>query len=58
MKSYLSGMPECKFGMNDKIAIESQIKKTGSAEPSIPETLPKRYVKMICVHVDVIGQQT
>lgn len=24
MKSYLSGMPECKFGMNDKIVIEKQ----------------------------------
>ncbi len=22
MKSYLSGMPECKFGMNDKIVID------------------------------------
>lgn len=22
MKSYLSGMPECKFGINDKISIE------------------------------------
>lgn len=24
MKSYLSGMPECKFGINDKIALESR----------------------------------
>ena len=22
MKSYLSGMPECKFGMNDKVSVE------------------------------------
>ncbi|KAK1900692.1 AP-2 complex subunit mu-B [Dissostichus eleginoides] len=29
MKSYLSGMPECKFGMNDKIVIDKQ-GKTGS----------------------------
>ncbi|XP_038540501.1 AP-2 complex subunit mu-like isoform X1 [Canis lupus familiaris] len=28
MKSYLSGMPECKFGMNDKIVIEKQGKVT------------------------------
>ena len=28
MKSYLSGMPECKFGMNDKIVIEKQGKGT------------------------------
>ncbi|XP_038575437.1 AP-2 complex subunit mu-B-like [Micropterus salmoides] len=31
MKSYLSGMPECKFGMNDKIVIDKQ-GKAGSSE--------------------------
>uniref|UniRef100_A0A4W3IT84 Adaptor related protein complex 2 subunit mu 1 n=1 Tax=Callorhinchus milii TaxID=7868 RepID=A0A4W3IT84_CALMI len=31
MKSYLSGMPECKFGMNDKIVIEKQGCATSSA---------------------------
>ena len=25
MKSYLSGMPECKFGINDKIVMESKV---------------------------------
>ena len=24
MKSYLSGMPECKFGINDKIAMDAR----------------------------------
>jgi AP-2 complex subunit mu-1 len=24
MKSYLSGMPECKFGINDKLTIEGK----------------------------------
>lgn len=28
MKSYLSGMPECKFGINDKIVMESKGKGT------------------------------
>ena len=28
MKSYLSGMPECKFGINDKIAMDSKNKST------------------------------
>ncbi len=28
MKSYLSGMPECKFGINDKITMESKNKST------------------------------
>ena len=26
MKSYLSGMPECKFGINDKITVENRTK--------------------------------
>ena len=43
MKSYLSGMPECKFGMNDKVAIESQLgRKGGNMEPAIPDSAPKR----------------
>jgi hypothetical protein len=25
MKSYLSGMPECKFGINDKIVMDSKV---------------------------------
>ena len=28
MKSYLSGMPECKFGINDKLVIDSKGKST------------------------------
>lgn len=28
MKSYLSGMPECKFGMNDKLVVEKQTKSS------------------------------
>uniref|UniRef100_A0AAZ3RXZ3 MHD domain-containing protein n=1 Tax=Oncorhynchus tshawytscha TaxID=74940 RepID=A0AAZ3RXZ3_ONCTS len=35
MKSYLSGMPECKFGMNDKIVIDKQGKGGASEEQSI-----------------------
>lgn len=31
MKSYLSGMPECKFGINDKLTIESKGNKTGAS---------------------------
>ena len=46
MKSYLSGMPECKFGMNDKIAIESQLgKKGGTVDTGMPDTAPKRLVE-------------
>ncbi|EDO41835.1 predicted protein [Nematostella vectensis] len=30
MKSFLSGMPECKFGMNDKLVVEKQSKSSSS----------------------------
>uniref|UniRef100_A0A1I8BK65 MHD domain-containing protein n=1 Tax=Meloidogyne hapla TaxID=6305 RepID=A0A1I8BK65_MELHA len=33
MKSYLSGMPECKFGINDKLTIEGK-GRAGSEEPN------------------------
>lgn len=33
MKSYLSGMPECKFGINDKLTIEGK-SRTGTDDPS------------------------
>ena len=28
MKSYLSGMPECKFGINDKLVLDSKGKNS------------------------------
>lgn len=33
MKSYLSGMPECKFGINDKLTIEGKGRGT-SEDPA------------------------
>jgi len=30
MKTYLSGMPECKFGMNDKLVMEKEAKNTSN----------------------------
>lgn len=35
MKSYLSGMPECKFGINDKVIMDSR-GKTGLDDPPKP----------------------
>jgi AP-2 complex subunit mu-1 len=32
MKSYLSGMPECKFGINDKIVVDAKGKTTEGSE--------------------------
>jgi len=32
MKTYLSGMPECKFGMNDKLSLDHTKNRSGSRE--------------------------
>ena len=32
MKSFLSGMPECKFGMNDKLVMEREPKKDSARQ--------------------------
>ena len=37
MKSYLSGMPECKFGINDKITMESK-SKSNTQSANLDET--------------------
>lgn len=34
MKSYLSGMPECKFGMNDKLVVDKQNKSSAALDSS------------------------
>ncbi|EEC15336.1 clathrin-adaptor protein, putative, partial [Ixodes scapularis] len=38
MKSYLSGMPECKFGINDKITMESKGKSSTMDDPTRRQT--------------------
>jgi AP-2 complex subunit mu-1 len=42
MKSYLSGMPECKFGMNDKLLIDRQAKPSTTEAQSLEQQLAKR----------------
>ncbi|GAM27654.1 hypothetical protein SAMD00019534_108300 [Acytostelium subglobosum LB1] len=37
MKCYLSGMPECKFGMNDKMLMDKEKGTTSQAPPSAPK---------------------
>ena len=46
MKSYLSGMPECKFGMNDKLVIEKQTKSSGLDSSSDINSAQKKYVSL------------
>ncbi|KXJ14299.1 AP-2 complex subunit mu [Exaiptasia diaphana] len=43
MKSFLSGMPECKFGMNDKLVVEKQSAKASSSESSMDNIGSKKY---------------
>jgi len=38
MKTYLSGMPECKFGMNDKLVMDKESKQAGAGERNRPPT--------------------
>jgi AP-2 complex subunit mu-1 len=42
MKSYLSGMPECKFGMNDKLVVDKQAKPSSQQAASIEDQMAKR----------------
>lgn len=46
MKSYLSGMPECKFGMNDKIVIDKQGKSSAGDDTG------KRYTAPVIFYSD------
>ena len=52
MKSFLSGMPECKFGMNDKLVIEKQAKPSSAEAASIEQQMARRCVRVcacLCV---------
>ncbi|XP_064384823.1 AP-2 complex subunit mu-like [Halichondria panicea] len=42
MKSYLSGMPECKFGMNDKLVVDKQAKPSTPEAASLEQQIAKR----------------
>ena len=54
MKSYLSGMPECKFGMNDKLLIDKQAKPSTPEAQTLETQLAKRSVYfLVCVCVCV-----
>lgn len=44
MKTYLSGMPECKFGMNDKLVVDKQAKPSTPEAASLEQQLAKRSV--------------
>lgn len=42
MKSYLSGMPECKFGMNDKLVVDKQAKPSTPEAASLEQQIARR----------------
>ena len=50
MKSYLSGMPECKFGMNDKLLIDKQAKPSTAEAQTLESQLAKKYVTSYSKH--------
>ena len=50
MKSFLSGMPECKFGMNDKLVVDKQAKPSTPEAASLEQQLAKRC---LCVRLRV-----
>ncbi len=42
MKTFLTGMPECKFGLNDKVVIEKEANKNAAAaRPYAPRAAPR-----------------
>lgn len=43
MKSFLSGMPECKFGMNDKLVVDKHAKPSTPEAAALEQQLAKRY---------------
>ena len=49
MKSYLSGMPECKFGMNDKLLLEKQAKSSTPESAAAADATSKKYV-IFCIY--------
>lgn len=42
MKSFLSGMPECKFGMNDKLVVDKHAKPSTPEAAALEQQLAKR----------------
>lgn len=44
MKSFLSGMPECKFGMNDKLVVDKHAKPSTPEAAALEQQLAKRYI--------------
>ncbi|KAK3738110.1 hypothetical protein QZH41_013841 [Actinostola sp. cb2023] len=52
MKSFLSGMPECKFGMNDKLVVEKQSSKSASSESSMDSLGSKKNTSKTGIAID------
>ncbi|XP_020917766.1 AP-2 complex subunit mu [Exaiptasia diaphana] len=52
MKSFLSGMPECKFGMNDKLVVEKQSAKASSSESSMDNIGSKKNTSKTGIAID------
>ena len=51
MKSYLSGMPECKFGMNDKLVLDKTNKNDDSGKRFYLSYLKKILVCLLNLRI-------
>ena len=56
MKCYLSGMPECKFGMNDKLVVDKQAKPSTPEAATLELQLAKRLVSFILALSGICGR--
>ncbi|CAB4019305.1 AP-2 complex subunit mu isoform X2, partial [Paramuricea clavata] len=52
MKSYLSGMPECKFGMNDKLLLEKQAKSSTPESAAAADATSKKNTSKSGIAID------
>ena len=53
MKSFLSGMPECKFGMNDKLVVDKHAKPSTPEAAALEQQLAKRYFSYMYIHTHI-----
>jgi hypothetical protein len=51
MKAFLSGMPECKFGLNDKLMLDKDAKKSADRYDPTRPTPPSSFFLIDCVHL-------
>ena len=54
MKSYLSGMPECKFGINDKLNIDSKSGTKLNTDDSTKSYVLNYYMLYFIIIINIL----